>query len=473
MSLSLFRPRGLFVRLVMMFLLISVPVIAGIMYVDVHFSSLRFERDVRGLLVTLEHVPLDTFARTTDVADPLACRELADALFWRVVDEGTTNVSDFDQVLSYFHTGRLHVAIVDGAGVRCGSAPRPTPMLAKVLGDAVQANSPTAFVRDGRDWAMVSSTVLPLAHGARALIGVHFLADWPTPNTTAYDAFRTFLFVAALGAGIAGAMVWLVVRRVRGATQVADRWGAGDLSVRMIDRSKDEFSALATRFNHMADALERSREADRAQVVTAERHRMARDLHDTAKQRSFVLGLKLTELEHRARTHTDLLPTIADTRLLADHLQQDLVNVVSRINNLPSVMELGLRASLARSVDDLLSGSTIAWSLYLPVDVECLLQEWPVMAQELLMMTHEAVANARRHSGCSYVWISAAWQERLTWSIADNGHGFDPAHTRYGMGLNNLRWRADALPEGRLSVESDHTGTRIAISLLPADKPCL
>jgi signal transduction histidine kinase len=307
---------------------------------------------------------------------------------------------------------------------------------------------------------------LPSQAGAHALIGVHFWPEWGTSNVIAYDLFRTLAFVGALGISFTVAIVWFVLRRVHRATRAADRWAAGDFSARIIDRSSDEFSALAERFNRMADALAHTIKVDKALAVSVERNRIARDLHDTAKQRSFVLGLKLTELEHDARAHGELLTTIADARRLVDHLQQDLVRAVSGFN-LPAVTESGLRDALTRSIGDLLSGSHIEWSLEFPHDAERTLVPAPVIAQELMAITHEAVANARRHSGCTSIRVTAQSQGRLTWIIADNGKGFDPALATDGMGLTNLHWRARSLPGGALSVDSSSAGTRVVVSFDP------
>lgn len=82
------------------------------------------------------------------------------------------------------------------------------------------------------------------------------------------------------------------------------------------------------------------------------------------------------------------------------------------------------------------------------------------------MITHEAVANALRHSGCRQIRVSchAAGEARWSWIIQDDGTGFDPRHAPLGMGLANLRWRAHTLPDGVLAIESGSMGSRIAVT---------
>lgn len=465
-SRSLFRFRGLFVKLVLTFFLVCLASLVVVGSLDVHFSSLRFEHDARGLLETLDSQSLDVPSGVDAMNDPDRCREVADSLFRRVIELGTSRIADFDLMLSYFYTGRLQVEIVDGERVLCASSAAPTPLLGQTLANATRSTARETFLRQGREWALVIGVDLPSQHGARALIGVHFWPEWGTSHVIGYDLFRTLAFVGALGISFTVAIVWFVLRRVRRATRAADRWAAGDFSARIVDRSSDEFSALAERFNRMADALAHTIKVDKALAVSVERNRIARDLHDTAKQRSFVLGLKLTELEHDAQAHSQLLTTIVDARRLVDHLQQDLIRAVSGFN-LPAITEFGLRHALTRSIDDLLSGAHIEWSLDFPLDAERALLPAPAIAQELMAITHEAIANARRHSGCTRIRVTAQSQARFTWIIEDNGRGFDTALTTYGMGLTNLHWRARSLPDGTLAVESSSAGTRVVVSFNP------
>lgn len=462
MTFPRFRLRGLFVKLVLTFFLVCLLSLVVIGSLDVYFSSPRFERDARGLLESLDLRALEPTPPADAPRETDRCRVLADALFRHVIEQGTARVADFDAILAHFYTGRLQIRIVDGAQVRCASAPAPTPLLQETLAAALRSAGPETLQRHAREWALVRRVALPSGQG-QALIGVHFWPAWGTSTVIGYDLLRTLAFVGAQGVSFTIVIVWFVLRRIRRAMRAADRWAAGDFSARIADTDRDEFGALAERFNRMADALAQTMATDKALAVSIERNRIARDLHDTAKQRSFVLGLKLTELEHDARPHRELLPAIADARRLLDHLQQDLVRAVSGFT-LPVITESGLRDALTRSVGDLLSGSGIEWSLELAPDSERALSSAAAIAQELIAITHEAVANARRHSGCRRIRLCAHGLSRCTWIIEDDGRGFDPARAPSGMGLTNLQWRARSLPGGALAVDASSAGTRVTVS---------
>ncbi|MNW18429.1 hypothetical protein D3C71_2179930 [compost metagenome] len=54
--------------------------------------------------------------------------------------------------------------------------------------------------------------------------------------------------------------------------------------------------------------------------------------------------------------------------------------------------------------------------------------------------------------------------------MEDDGRGFDPAAAPLGMGLANLRWRADQLPHGQVKIASSPAGTRVRVEF-DADAP--
>ncbi len=95
--------------------------------------------------------------------------------------------------------------------------------------------------------------------------------------------------VFALVAGLAGSAFGFLAARglVNRLDRLADgamHWRRGDFSVRVDDSSGDELGQLAQRLNYMAEQLGDLMEARRQLVLADERNRMARELHDTAKQ---------------------------------------------------------------------------------------------------------------------------------------------------------------------------------------------
>ncbi|WP_423381317.1 HAMP domain-containing sensor histidine kinase [Burkholderia sp. LMG 32019] len=475
--------RGLFVKLVPTFIVVGfVAMVLSSVLTSVLWRS-HAESDIRRFLGNVDRPALAAATGAVDWRDPVACRAAADAMFWQIARIGASDVMDFAPMMGFFAGGRLQVRITRPDGAGCETSPAASPLLTDAFAaTSADPSAPDTMLHRDDDWAIVTRVVMP--GGTIARIGVHYWPGWQlhyeiADDASAYDLIRTVLYLGAMGASFAGLLVWLLVRRVRRMTAAADRWAAGDLSARIADTSRDELGALAAHFNRMADALARAFGTQKALAVSVERTRIARDLHDTAKQRSFVLGLKLTELEYEARRHPDLLPTVGAARRLADHLQQDLDNVVTGFS-LPAIAEDGLHAAVSQAVHDLLAGSGIDWSLDLPEVAERTLDAHPAAAHELLMITHEAAANALRHSGCRRIDIacepgsaahaaSGSSTTRWRWTVRDDGTGFDPVAVPVGMGLGNLRWRADALPGGMLDIASGADGTRVTVHFNPME----
>ncbi|MGH8082736.1 MAG: HAMP domain-containing protein, partial [Lysobacter sp.] len=386
--LRFLRIRGLFFKQVVSFFFSFVAVWLLVGFADSYLANARFKHDAQRLLDDIDFAATPGEPRAS--RDAAACRALADRVFWQVVERGVRQVSDFDELLAYFHDGRLHVQILSGGRVACASAPAPRPQLARAMQRNRLGGEKQTLLEGEDQWALARR--VRLADGTQVAIGLNYWPGWATDTdyVIPYDLARTMLYTLSIGASFVALWMWLLLRRVRRATQAADRWAAGDFSARIVDRSRDEFSALAERFNRMADALAKAMSLEKVLGGSLERNRIARDLHDTAKQRSFVLGLKLTELEHDAHGDARLLRTIDEARALADRLQQDLIDAVSGFSA-PAIAELGLREAISRNLADLLTGSPIVLDLDLPPALLARLQSQPAAAQELLMITHEAV----------------------------------------------------------------------------------
>ena len=92
------------------------------------------------------------------------------------------------------------------------------------------------------------------------------------------------------------------------------------------------------------------------------------------------------------------------------------------------------------------------------------------LEESLLRIVDEALSNVLRHSGATRVDLALRREaERVRLTIADNGRGA-PDEPAPGMGLRNMRERAQALPGGRFEFNAlPGRGTRVAVSFLVAE----
>lgn len=211
----------------------------------------------------------------------------------------------------------------------------------------------------------------------------------------------------------------------------------------------------------------------RAEAVSDERDRMARELHDTLEQQLSGVALQLDGLDHVFRNE----PERASSSL---HLARKMLRH-TRIEARRSVWDLRSKVLEEKGLAAALRAMAEAASANGPaISVEVSGDPPPLTAGvefHLLRIAQEATTNAIKHSGASAVRILLANEDHgLTLEIKDNGHGFDTSTVRNavtdGFGMLGMRERAEKIA-GRLSVSSSpESGTSVMISVRnPASAP--
>lgn len=196
--------------------------------------------------------------------------------------------------------------------------------------------------------------------------------------------------------------------------------------------------------------IERLFEKTKELAVVEERNRLARELHDSAKQKAFAALAQLG-------TANGVLP--ANPQSAKAHLQEaeNLVyEVIEELTFLIQEMyplalkEKGLATSLRDYVFDWEARTDIQVQVeiehekHLPLEVE----------QAIYRAIQEALSNIARHSHASSVKISLSYSKvEILATICDNGIGFDPLTRQNGMGLRTIRERMETLG-GSLKIES-------------------
>lgn len=195
--------------------------------------------------------------------------------------------------------------------------------------------------------------------------------------------------------------------------------------------------------------------------MLADRDRIARDLHDRVIQRLFAIGLGLEGL-----SRSDL-PDDVVTRLR--QAVDDLDETVRQVRS--SIFELEERRLPGRSLRQDVIGicGDIARSLgFEPVvrfegPVDSVTE--PALADHLLAVAREALANVARHAEATEVEVGVRVADgRIELLVADDGRGTG-GPSRRGKGLANMESRAAVLG-GRLALEPGPAGgTRLSWSV--------
>jgi NarL family two-component system sensor histidine kinase LiaS len=278
------------------------------------------------------------------------------------------------------------------------------------------------------------------------------------------------LLVFLLAAGLIGTIFGSVtangmVKRLQRVSSASEAWSQGDFAEFIEDSVGDEISQLAHRLNRMAEQLQSLLTQRQAMAVSQERNRLARDLHDSAKQQalaaSFQLGTAITLFERdpqAAREH------LAEADALVDSVRKELTDLIHELR--PPTMD-------GQNLADVLKEYAIEWAHRSGIEIEVDVQEQDLLSleseQTLYRIAQEALANVARHSTANHVDLVLSYEAGVvTMEIADDGCGFDPRGEHAGMGLASMRERAEAL-NGDVVIESEPgRGTHISVTL-PVD----
>jgi signal transduction histidine kinase len=203
----------------------------------------------------------------------------------------------------------------------------------------------------------------------------------------------------------------------------------------------------------------RLQERLRSIAVGEDRERIARDLHDSAIQDLFAVGLALQGIAER----------VSDSN--AASIIEESVDRLDRVVETLRAYIFQLRTTTGRrQLDDRLQelvsrlGSAYPASVALEIATDGL--PTGIVEDEVFMCVTEALSNALRHSRGTEVAVvvdaDASWVRIL---VEDNGIGFDPTASSAGMGLANLAARAKRLG-GDAKVKSEiGKGTIVEVRL--------
>ncbi|MBL8244274.1 MAG: HAMP domain-containing protein, partial [Rhodanobacteraceae bacterium] len=165
----------------------------------------------------------------------------------------------------------------------------PHPFAVSLLAAGAPAGDPPVDGMVHRRW----SAPLPDQAGTLVL-DLAVPSPWdPFRRTPSFEWPIAVAYLALFLVGSAWFLRRRVLTRIARIDAAAQAWARGDFAPHLVDRSSDELGQLAADLNRMAADL-KALFATRAQLATLEeRRRLARDLHDTVKQKVFALSLQL------------------------------------------------------------------------------------------------------------------------------------------------------------------------------------
>ena len=197
-----------------------------------------------------------------------------------------------------------------------------------------------------------------------------------------------------------------------------------------------------------------------------ERNRLARDLHDSIKQQLFTINISTAAAQERLERDPDgARAALADVRRSAREAMVAMQALLHQLRPQALSSTAGLIGALREQCEAL--GYRTGAQVSLEIGPEIPDDRMPAGGVEALFrMVQETLANVARHARARTIWLRIGREEdAVLLRIADDGQGFEPGAVTAGMGLRNLRERAEALGGTVSIISASGAGTRIAIQV--------
>ena len=329
------------------------------------------------------------------------------------------------------------------AGVAAAYGPWADPMF-----EMTQASPASGFrVLMLRSVAVLLSAALLVAVATIIVPGTGIDAvSWVLPSLALCSAsLMLATFMLLLRAAVLVAFAWLLLAAVVGATQPALTLLRGPAQVGFCAVTVASSMILARRRQHLEIANLHTRRA-LVDAADTERRRIERNIHDGAQQQLVAIGVKAG----LARTMVTKDPDKAIA--IMEQVRADAQAALEGLRDMtrgaypPILADEGLVAALeakARSASSPVSfDAADIGRLPKPLEIA------------VYLCCSEAMQNAAKYAKASSIAVALRHQVgALSFSVIDDGDGFEPSTVRRGIGMRSMTERVESLG-GTLDVRS-------------------
>jgi len=233
-----------------------------------------------------------------------------------------------------------------------------------------------------------------------------------------------------------------------------------------LERRNAELSRFSTDLQHLHHELT---EAQKREMLTEERSRIAQELHDRVQQTLFTMGLKADWIREQLANGSPLLPAVQEIKRLASLGTAQVRDAIFALAG-AEFPAGGLVKMLQSLIHDLRETS--------PIEADLVIVEWACVPtaqveQTLLTVAQEALLNARRHSGTTTVIVTVqVTREQAVLVVQDNGTGISQPtlqnYTSNGvhLGLKGMYQRVKELG-GQFLLTNGEEGGLIVKAVVP------
>lgn len=288
---------------------------------------------------------------------------------------------------------------------------------------------------------------------------------WIQLGSIFYFLFVAFdwVIICSVPIGIACGLVAAryVTKQLQKMNEVTESWRQGDFEARIELPNDDVLTRHSQHLNDMAQDLEMYLRLKENLAVSDERNRVARELHDTVKQKLFALGLQLATAKAKPAVMEAAGEHVLEAETITREAQHDLMEIITQLRP-AGTSDTSLYNRIGMIAEDFKR----RFGVEVEINHSDSIQFNASIEHHVLRIVQESLMNAVRHGKAGHIVITGKINGRTaSLTIADDGEGFDSEQETGGFGITSMRDRVRDLPNGKFDISSVvGSGTTITLS---------
>ncbi|WP_232713312.1 sensor histidine kinase [Bacillus xiapuensis] len=318
-----------------------------------------------------------------------------------------------------------------------------------------------------------------------AILVVAFMSTFPQSNWEVYIEksifdlpFAVFVAVASLCTALFFGMLygWFQWSSIKKLEERLDFLVAGKEVVPDEKKLTADFAVIEQKFQQLEQAVAEQKQAARRlvlektenqeslieEMISQERQRLARELHDSVSQQLFAASMMMSAInENRGEAN----PTeTKQLEMVEEMIQQSQLEMRALLLHLRPVPLNG--KSLKEGIDGLL----LELTQKVPLSIHWTTEEIPMdrgMEDHLFRIIQESISNTLRHAKASRLDVLNVWRDGFViLRISDDGVGFDVEMNKAGSyGLQNMHERAVEIGGTLKIISLPGKGTKLEVKV--------
>jgi signal transduction histidine kinase len=199
---------------------------------------------------------------------------------------------------------------------------------------------------------------------------------------------------------------------------LANHAGVALHNASLFQENERRSAELERRRLELEGTLRRLEQAGRRQLLSEERNRIARELHDSVSQHLLTIGMNLEWCRRHESTSAPVLERVLSAQALA---RSAMGEIREAIFELSSDGQAELPRELREVIEDVEAGTRLEVGLRVYGQT----QPMPAAMQHaLVQIAREALFNVVRHAEARHAWVTLRWRPQVvSLGVADDGSG--------------------------------------------------